>query len=60
NRVSLVTSGGHPVLDQDGEPIVFVDDFKEIKISTSGELTVISEAGAPQTFNLSVVQVNKP
>lgn len=60
NRVSLVTSGGHPVLDQDGEPIVFVDNFKEIKISANGELTVVPEAGAPQTFDLSVVEINKP
>ncbi|MCC3356187.1 flagellar hook-basal body protein [Bacillus sp. REN16] len=60
NRVSLVTSGGNPVLDQDGEKIVFVDNFKEIKISATGELSVVPEAGMPQVFNLSVVQINKP
>lgn len=60
NRVSLVTSGGNPVLDQDGEPIVFVDDIKEIQISANGELSVVPEAGAPQLFTLSVVQINKP
>ncbi len=60
NRVALVTSDGNPVLDQDGEPIAFVDRFKEIQISANGEITVIPEAGAPQRFNLSVVEVQKP
>lgn len=60
NRVSLVTSSGNPVLDQDGEPIVFVDNFNEIQISANGELTVVPQAGVPQTFNLSVVEIKKP
>lgn len=60
NRVALVTSDGNPVLDQDGEPIVFVDRFKEIQISANGEITVVPEAGALQRFNLSVVEVQKP
>ncbi|WP_042341965.1 flagellar hook-basal body protein [Bacillus timonensis] len=60
NQVSLVTSNGNPVLDQDGEPIVFVDNFKEIQISANGGLTVVPREGMPQTFNLSVVEVKKP
>lgn len=61
-QVTLVNSGGNPVLDQDGEPIVFEDNFKEINISANGILTVTpSEAGMPnQTFALSVMEVRKP
>ncbi|MFC4321945.1 flagellar hook-basal body protein [Litchfieldia salsa] len=60
NRVSLVTSEGHPVLDADGEPIEFLDQFKDLIISKEGRLTVNGNNGQAQNFELSVVQVNKP
>ncbi|MFT4416394.1 flagellar hook-basal body protein [Fredinandcohnia humi] len=62
NQVALVNSSGSAVLDQDGDPIIFEDNFKELTISSNGILTVLpSEAGAPpQTFNLSVMEVRKP
>lgn len=60
NRVALVSSNGDAVLDQDGDPILFVDGFKEIQITANGELSVIPVAGAPQLFNLSVVEITKP
>ncbi|MBD8069458.1 flagellar hook-basal body protein [Bacillus sp. PS06] len=60
NQVSLVTSEGHPVLDSDGELIVFLDQFKDLTISTDGRITVTGQDGQTQNFELSVVQVNKP
>ncbi|WP_449538431.1 flagellar hook-basal body protein [Ferdinandcohnia sp. Marseille-Q9671] len=62
NQVSLVTSDGNAVLDQDGDPIVFTDNFKEIQISPTGTISVIpAEGQVPnQIFNLGVVEISKP
>jgi flagellar basal-body rod protein FlgG len=60
SQVSLVTSEGHPVLDSDGETIVFSDQFKDLIISKDGRLTVNGNNGQVQGFDLSVIQVNMP
>ncbi|WP_204524661.1 flagellar hook-basal body protein [Litchfieldia alkalitelluris] len=60
NQVALVTAEGYPVLDTDGEPIVFLDQFKDMTISTDGQLTVNRQDGQSQQFDLSVLQVDKP
>lgn len=62
NRVELVNSSGNAVLDEDGEPIILFDNFKDITISPNGVISVTpSQAGLPnQQFNLSVVEVHRP
>ncbi|MCH1625179.1 flagellar hook-basal body protein [Ferdinandcohnia quinoae] len=62
NQVGLVNSSGNPVLDEDGDPITFFDNFKEVNISPNGVISVIpSQAGLPnQVYNLSVVEVHRP
>lgn len=58
DQVMLVTGDGYPVLDQDGEQIVFDKDSQNITFSEDGVLTV--EGNGVQTFNLGVVQINRP
>ncbi|QOR66468.1 flagellar hook-basal body protein [Cytobacillus suaedae] len=57
--VRLVTSEGHPVLDQNGESIVFEENAKSISISSTGQISVTTEAGE-EVFDLGVVQMNRP
>lgn len=60
NFVSLVNGDGYPVLDVDGDPIVFTDQHKELKISENGRLSIIGNNDQSiQEFDLGIVQVNK-
>jgi flagellar basal-body rod protein FlgG len=57
--VMLVTSEGHPVLDQNGESIVFEDNAENISISSTGQVSVTTGTGT-EVFDLGVVQMNRP
>ncbi|MDQ0233230.1 flagellar hook-basal body protein [Metabacillus malikii] len=62
NRLALTTSEGRAVLDENQNPIVFEDSFKELQISQDGTITAIprNEGDMPQVFGLGVVQVDRP
>ena len=62
DQVMLVTSEGFPVLDENENPIIIDQGFKDIKISENGTVTVVpnDQNGLPQQFNLSVVEVQRP
>ena len=46
----LVTSAGHKVLDENGEPILIEGNIKDIKISENGLLTVDTEEYGEKEF----------
>ncbi|WP_243291942.1 flagellar hook-basal body protein [Bacillus sp. FJAT-47783] len=58
----LVTSDGHPVVDENQHPITFRDDVKGFSISPNGTITAIprKEGDEPQVAELGVVQMNRP
>jgi flagellar basal-body rod protein FlgG len=56
----LVTSDGHPVLNDNDEPITINGQAKGYQITESGALIVPMENGGKQTHNLGVTLVNKP
>lgn len=56
----LVTSSGNPVLDENNKPIVVNGDAKRYTFNENGRLDVTMTNGSVQSFNLGVVQVNKP
>ena len=60
--VMLVTSEGFPVLDQDGAPIAFEDDFSDLTISSTGTIIVkpTNQADPSEVFELSVVLLHRP
>lgn len=56
----LVTSSGHPVLDENNDRITINGQAKEYQISKEGRLTVLLEGGGQQNFDLGITLVNKP
>jgi flagellar basal-body rod protein FlgG len=61
NLLMLVTSEGDPVLDDNNEPILINDNFKDIQISQTGTITVIDETGnIAQTVDLGVTTIQRP
>jgi flagellar basal-body rod protein FlgG len=56
----LVTSDGHPVLNDNDEPITINGQAKEYQMTENGALIVPMENGGQQTHNLGVTLVNKP
>ncbi|MDZ5471846.1 flagellar hook-basal body protein [Bacillus sp. 31A1R] len=60
DEVMLVTGEGHPVLDEDNNPITITGDTKEYSIDANGRLTASKVDGSTETFNLGVIQINKP
>lgn len=62
NRLQLTTAEGRNVLDENGSPIIFEENFKEIQISQDGTITAIpnNDNDLPQVFGLGVVQVDRP
>lgn len=56
----LVTSDGHPVLNENNEPITMSGQAKGYQITENGILMVSLENGGQQTSNLGVTLVNKP
>ncbi|MET3317805.1 UNVERIFIED_ORG: flagellar basal-body rod protein FlgG [Peribacillus simplex] len=59
-QMLLVTSAGHRVLDEYGEPILIEGSIKEITVSEKGILTVDTEEFGEKSFGLGVVSVKKP
>ncbi|MED3688727.1 flagellar hook-basal body protein [Peribacillus butanolivorans] len=59
-QMLLVTSAGHRVLDEYGEPILIEGNIKEITVSEKGLLTVDTEEFGEKSFGLGVVSVKKP
>lgn len=60
NEVILVTGNGHPVLDENNQPIHIFGSPKEYAVDANGRLTVTMHNGARQSFDLGVIQINKP
>jgi len=62
NRLQLTTAEGRNVLDENGNPIIFEENFKEIQISQDGTVTAVpnNDNDLPQVFGLGVVQVDRP
>ncbi|KKI89717.1 hypothetical protein WQ54_25560 [Bacillus sp. SA1-12] len=62
NRLMLATSEGRPVLDENQNPILIEDTFKELIISEDGTITAIpqNDEDLPQIFSIGVVQINRP
>jgi flagellar basal-body rod protein FlgG len=61
NGWMLVTSDGNPVLDENNEPIVLPDGFKDITISNNGTLTAIAPDGRAMTSaNLGITTILRP
>jgi flagellar basal-body rod protein FlgG len=57
----LVTGDGNPVLDENNEPIVLPDGFKDITISNNGTLTAIAPGGRAMTSaNLGITTILRP
>jgi flagellar basal-body rod protein FlgG len=61
NGWMLVTGDGNPVLDENNEPIVLPDGFKDITISNNGTLTAIAPGGRTMTSaNLGITTILRP
>lgn len=60
NELALVTADGHSMVDENENPIYITGEPKDYSIDANGKLTVTKTDGSEQTFNLAVVQVNKP
>jgi flagellar basal-body rod protein FlgG len=60
NEVMLVTSDGYPVLDENSQQITFSGDASKYTIDPNGRLDVTMTNGTRNSFNLGVIQVNKP
>ncbi|RTR32962.1 flagellar hook-basal body protein [Robertmurraya yapensis] len=60
NEVALVNADGHSIVDANNNPIYITGEAKEYNIDSSGQLSVTMTNGTLQTFELGVVQVNKP
>lgn len=60
NETMLVTSDGNPILDDQNKPIVINGTAQKIDITQNGVMNVAMTDGTTQSFNLGVVQINKP
>jgi flagellar basal-body rod protein FlgG len=60
NETMLVTSEGYPILDDNNNPIIITGDAQKFDITANGVMNVTMTDGTMQSFNLGVVQINKP
>lgn len=60
DQMILVTSAGHKVLDENGEPILIAGNITDIKITEDGVLKVETEENGEESFGLGIVSVKKP
>ncbi|MFD9626096.1 flagellar hook-basal body protein [Peribacillus muralis] len=60
DQMMLVTSTGHQVLDEKGNPILIDGNITNMKISDNGVLTVDTEEYGSESFGLGIVSVKKP
>ena len=60
NEMTLVTSEGYQVLDENNNPIVFSGNLKDLQLQDQGMLLYTNDEGDTQIYHLGVVQINKP
>src|SRR5690606_36609516 len=60
NELALVNGDGLYILDESENPIYINGEPKEYQLDQNGRLTVKMTDETNQTFDLGVVQVNKP
>ncbi len=56
----LVTSDGNPILDENNNPIIINGDASSYQFTEDGTMNVTMTNGSVQSFNLGVIQLNKP
>jgi flagellar basal-body rod protein FlgG len=56
----LVNGSGHPVLDENDNFITFPENVERFKLEGNGEVTVRDRNGTETTFDLGIVQLEKP
>jgi flagellar basal-body rod protein FlgG len=61
NELMLVTSDGHPVLDENNAPILLPDGFKDITISNNGTITAVASDGrVMRRANIGITTILRP
>lgn len=62
NRLMLTDGEGNLILDENQNPILFEDTFRELIISPDGTITAApkEEGEMPQIYSLGVIKVNQP
>jgi flagellar basal-body rod protein FlgG len=60
NETMLVTSDGNPILDENNNPIIIKGDASSYQFSENGAMNVTMTDGTVESFNLGVIQINKP
>ena len=56
----LVTSDGNPILDENNNPIIIKGDASTYQFTENGAMNVTMTDGTAESFNLGVIQINKP
>lgn len=61
NELMLVTSDGHPVLDENNAPILLPDGFKDITISNNGTISAVASDGrVMRRANIGITTILRP
>ncbi|QSB49324.1 flagellar hook-basal body protein [Parageobacillus toebii] len=61
NELMLVTSDGHPVLDENNAPILLPEGFKNITISNNGTIAAVASDGRVMTrANIGITTILRP
>ncbi|WP_172713557.1 flagellar hook-basal body protein [Geobacillus sp. E263] len=61
NELMLVTSDGHPVLDENNAPILLPEGFKNIAISNNGTIAAVASDGRVMTrANIGITTILRP
>jgi flagellar basal-body rod protein FlgG len=61
NELMLVTSDGHPVLDENNAPILLPEGFKDIAISNNGAITATASDGRViRRANIGITTILRP
>jgi flagellar basal-body rod protein FlgG len=61
NELMLVTSDGHPVLDENNAPILLPEGFKDITISNNGAITATASDGRViRRANIGITTILRP
>ncbi|PDM41748.1 flagellar hook-basal body protein [Parageobacillus toebii] len=61
NELMLVTSDGHPVLDENNAPILLPEGFKNITISNNGTITAVASDGrVMRRANIGITTILRP
>ncbi|WP_062351648.1 flagellar hook-basal body protein [Bacillus kwashiorkori] len=56
----LVNGDGHPILDENNNSIIFSGNMKTVGLADQGTLVFTNDANEEQTFQLGIVQIEKP